>query len=48
MQDEWVADNVRQATQGNLGADYMTKGQGWRTCNDAEGSGNNDDDNDKD
>jgi hypothetical protein len=46
--DKRVADNVRQAAQGNLAADDTTRGWGWRTRDDAKGSGNNYDDDDED
>ncbi len=42
MQDERVADGVRQATQGNVAVDNMTRGRRWRTCNNAKGGGNDD------
>jgi hypothetical protein len=41
--DVRVADNKRQVMQGNLAADNMTRGGEWRTCNNAEGGDNNDD-----
>jgi hypothetical protein len=43
-----VTDDVRQVAQDDSAADNMTKRQGWRTCDDAKGSGKDNDDDDKD
>ncbi len=37
-QDQRVADDIRQAMQGDLAADGMTRGHGWRTCCCAHGN----------
>ncbi len=48
MQDDRMADDVRQALHGNMAVDDMIRGQGWRTRDNTEGGGDDNDDNDDD